>query len=49
MYARIIAGSNSEPVGATEAAADSTKSVAVNNASFMGTLDIYEMAQIRLL
>lgn len=49
VYARIVAGSNSEPVGATEAAADSTKTVAVNNAIFMGALDDYDMAQIRLL
>ena len=49
VYARIVAGSNSEPVGATEAAADSTKTVAVNNAIFMGAIDDYDMAQIRLM
>lgn len=49
VYARIIAGSNGEPVGATEAAADSTKTVTVAGAIFMGAVDDYDMAQIRVL
>lgn len=49
VYARISAGSNSEPVGATEAAPEAGKTRAVPNAIFMGAIDDYDMAQIRLL
>ena len=49
VYARIIAGSNSEPVGATEAADDTGKTVTVANAIFMGAIDDFGMAQIRVL
>ena len=49
VYSRIVAGSNSEPVGATEAAADSTKTVVAPNAQFMGGVDDAGMAQIRVL
>lgn len=49
VYARIIAGSAGEPVGASEAAADTGKTVVAPNAIFMGAVDDYDMAQIRVL
>lgn len=47
VYGRITAGGSGEPVGATEAASG-TGLIAVNNGIFMGTIDDYDMAQIRL-
>ena len=48
VYVRNAAGSNSEPVGATEAASG-TGLVAANNTIFMGGKDDYDLAQIRVL
>lgn len=48
VYVRNAAGSNSEPVGATEAASG-TGLVAANDTIFMGAKDDYDLAQIRVL
>ena len=48
VYARIAAGGSGEPVGAAEAASG-TGLVATNDAIFMGAVDDYDMAQIRVL
>lgn len=48
VYVRNAAGSNSEPVGATEAASGTGK-LAAANTIFMGGKDDYDLAQIRVL
>ena len=48
VYVRNAAGSNSEPVGATEAASGTGK-LAAANTIFMGAKDDFDLAQIRVL
>ena len=48
LYVRNAAGSNSEPVGATEAASGTGK-LAAANTIFMGAKDDFDLAQIRVL